>query len=314
MLVSIFFSVAIYQILTFELNRFEMMQRARIERIFFERPRPFDREVIAETKNRIKLFLGAINLLILGGSTAAGYFLAGRTLKPISDMVDEQNRFITDASHELRTPITSLKTEIEVGLRDEKINLTEAKKLLQSNLEEANNLHKLSDELIKLTQYQKAGNGMDFSSVSIREIVDEAIKKTEKLAKNKEIKIIKKVADENITGNWQGLVELLVILIDNAIKYSKNGNKVTILAEKTDHHINLSIVDNGIGISDEDLPHIFDRFYRSSKSRTKNETDGYGLGLSIAKQITEKHHGTIEVESKINKGTTLAIKLPIGII
>lgn len=310
MFVSICFSVVIYKALTFELNRFERVQRARIERMFFERPRPFDRDVIEETKNRLKIFLILINLAILGGSSVAGYFLAGRTLKPIADMVEEQNRFITDSSHELRTPLTSLKTEIEVGLRDEKLNLEEAKKLLKSNLEEANNLQKLSDELIKLTQYQKTGNGIGFTDISLVKVIDEAMKKMAKIVKSKQIKILKNVKDVNFIGDEQSLVELLVILLDNAIKYSPVASTVKIAAEKRDRHVEFSVSDSGIGIDEEDLPHIFDRFYRSSKSRSKNEIAGYGLGLSIAKQIVEKHFGSITAESEIKKGTKVTVVIP----
>ena len=317
MLVSVAFSVAMYKILTSELDRVERTQRLRIERRqteWFEAmpSLPFlDPELIEETKNRLKVILAVIDFAILGSSAVAGYFLAGRTLKPIKEMVDEQGRFITDASHELRTPLTSLKSEIEVNLRDKKLTLVEAKKLLKSNLEEVNNLQVLSDGLIKLTQYQKGDNGLKMTEVSLASIIDEAIKKAANLARNKKITIVNKIKDFTIEGDRQTLVELFVIFLDNAIKYSPVGTKVSLTAEKTDNHVIIQIADQGMGIDKGEIPHLFDRFYRADKSRAKSDVPGYGLGLSIAKQIIDRHNGSIKVRSKLNKGTTFTVSLPL---
>jgi len=311
MLVSFSFSMAIYRMTTFELDRIERMQRLRIERIAPPRPFPLDPELIAETKNRLKMMLLLINTAILGISTGLGYFLAGRTLKPIKEMLDEQNQFITDASHELRTPLTSLKTEIEVNLRNKKLTLDEAKKLLKSNLEEANSLQALSDSLIKLTQYQKGTNDLTFTELSLNSVFNEAMKKVANLAKNKKIEIVNKVNDLKIEGNKQTLVELFVIFLDNAIKYSPQKTKIKLTSKKTDSHVLVYITDQGIGIEEKDLPHLFDRFYQADKARTKLEMAGYGLGLSIAKQIVEKHHGLIKVQSQPKKGTIFTVQLPV---
>ncbi len=325
MLVSISFSAAIYRVMSLEFDRVERMQRNRIERrlpgpgqVFpdQERLNPssffLDPELMVEAKKRLRLILILINTGILGLSTALGYFLAGKTLQPIKEMVEEQNRFITDASHELRTPLTSLKTEIEVNLRDKNLTLAEAKKLLKSNLEEVDNLQALSDGLIKLTQYQDDHNGLVFTQVSLGSVFSEAIKKVDSLAKKKKIEIVNQVSDFKIQGDRQMLVELLVIFLDNAIKYSQPQTKISLASKKTNNHILLKITDQGIGIKESDLPHLFERFYQADKARTKLETSGYGLGLSIAKQIVEKHHGSIKVKSQVGKGTTFIIQLPVN--
>ncbi len=311
MLISIFFSVVIYKTLTFELDRIEKIQRLRIERVL-PQPRTFflDPEIIKETKSRLIVTLTIINAVILGASAGAGYFLAGRTLQPIKEMVDEQNRFITDASHELRTPLTSLQSEIEVNLRDKKLTLRNAKKLLESNLEEVHNLQILSDDLIKLTQYQKGENGLTMTDVSLAAAIGDAIKKVANLAKRKNIRITCKVGDITIEGNKSTLTEACIIFLDNAIKYSPKQTTIAITSEKTDGHVCIHIKDQGMGIREEDIPHLFDRFYRTDKSRTKSDAPGYGLGLAIAKQIVDKHNGSIKVESK-NKGTVFTIKLPV---
>ena len=119
----------------------------------------------------------------------AGYFLAGRTLRPIKNMLDEQNRFITDASHELNTPLTSLKTAIEVNLRDKNLSLKKAKDVLKSNLDDVNNLQFLSAELIKLTQYQDQNINLQLGKVLLKDVIEEAIEKVKVLAKKRNIKI-----------------------------------------------------------------------------------------------------------------------------
>jgi len=314
MLVSISFSMVIFRVLTNELNRFQQIEQVRIERRF-PAPVEFEPPNINEVKNRLVLQLIAINVFILAGSAVAGYFLAGRTLKPIAEMVDEQNRFISDASHELRTPLTSLKSEIEVNLRDPNLSISQAKSLLKSNLEEVNSLQVLSDGLIRLTQYSARGGsafgGQKEQNISLEVVAKEAIRKVANAAKEKKITITNGIHNTIVQGNKTSLTELLVIFLDNAIKYSPKQKTVCLTSKKSDGHILIEIADQGIGIDEKDVPHLFDRFYRADKSRTKTDVPGYGLGLSIAKQIVEQHNGTIRVHSELKKGTTFTIELPI---
>lgn len=317
MLVSVSFSLAMYKVLTSELSRVERVQRLRQEgqlpefRQRFPRVFILDPQLVEETKDRLKTILLLVNLGILGASSLAGYFLAGRTLRPIKEMVDEQNRFITDASHELRTPLTSLKTSIEVYLRGKQHTVRESDKLLSSNLEEVNDLQSLSDNLIKLTQYQKINGNIVFENTSFAEIIEEALKKVSNLAKHKNITIKNQIKDYTIEADKQSLIETFVIFLDNAIKYSDKNTKVTLTSKITSNSILVNIKDEGVGIAEQDLPHLFDRFYRADKSRTKTDVQGYGLGLSIAKQIVDKHNGSISVENESDKGATFTIQLPM---
>ena len=325
MVVSMAFSIAIYRDLTFELDRVQRVQRARIERqlLGLSRPLPLfsaggtqsptlilDPDLVQETKNRLKLILILIDSVVLGVSAGAGYFLAGRTLRPIKEMIDEQDRFISDASHELRTPLTSLKSEIEVNLRDTKITLRQAKNLLKSNLEDVNNLQTLSDGLIKLTHHRQ-NNGLAVSKVTLVPLVEEAVRRVSPLAKKKNISIERRLGSEVIEANKTSLTELFVIFLDNAIKYSQARTKILVSSHRSDGEIVIQVIDQGMGIGKEDLPHLFDRFYRADKSRTKSEVSGYGLGLSIAKQIVESHYGSIVVSSQPGQGTTFTVQLPL---
>jgi len=319
MTISLLFSFTIYSSINAEFNRFERMQikfKEVIEEgeqlplpprdhfIRFVKPDP---EFIEDSRNRLIAALGLINLSILFLSGISGYFLAGRTLRPIKKIVDEQKRFITDASHELRTPITALRSEIEVALRNKTLSLPEAKKILVSNLEEVVSLQSLSDKLLELAQNGKFINPKNMKEVSLTAIIKTAMKKVEPLAKKKKITISSSVKEKKIRGIPERLIEVFVILLDNAIKYSPEKSTVTLASQMKDKHVQVSVADHGVGIDAKDLPLIFERFYRASKSRDKSHISGYGLGLSIAKKIIEAHHGTITVVSKPDKGTTFKV-------
>jgi signal transduction histidine kinase len=250
------------------------------------------------------------NLLILFLSSVLSYFLAKRTLRPIEEMVDAQNRFIADASHELKTPLTAMRAEIEVNLRDQKLSLPASKKLLSSNLDEIQKLEALSNALLNLAKYQEDPQ-LEFEQLSLTEIMAEAYEKVEKLARQKSIEFKNNFEPIEIKGDKQGLLQLLTTLLDNAIKYSPKDSTIAINIKKHDKLAEITIADHGIGIKASELPYIFNRFYRADTSRNKEKVDGYGLGLAIAKRVVELHHGSITASSKPDKGTKFIIKLPI---
>lgn len=314
MTVSIAFSIFIYIGASREFDRILRLQRYRIDHpndIISqvrqeERPQaPMEIEVMEEAKMRTLAGLFGVNIIILLLSSLAGYFLAGLTLKPIKKMVDEQNQFVTDASHELRTPLTSLRTEIEVALRSNDVSIVHAKKLLASNLEDVIALQTLSDRLLELSAQQDSSF---LTSVFLPEAIQSAVKTVTGLAKIKNIAIKKDVDDLHVQGIQSSIVEVFVIILDNAIKYSPSKSTIHIHAKKDADMISVTVQDNGIGVSEEDLPHLFDRFYRANKSRSKMDTSGYGLGLSIAQKIMKVHNGIITVASSLNKGTIVTMK------
>lgn len=315
MTVSVSFSAVIYRMITTELDRFVRTQRIRIERDLFEfqvypAPPLIDTQAVEEAKERLLRFLITINGGILLVSGGLGYILAGRTLKPISDMLDEQNQFVSDSSHELRTPLTALKTSIEVSLRDPKLSLAEAKELLNENLEEVNRLQLLSDELLQLAAYEQTPKAITLETIDAKTLGDSAVRKIEPIAKSKGIKLDQSIAKFSFLGNKASLMDVLVILLDNAVKYSPEGKTVFLSATKKDKAVQFVVRDEGMGIAAADIPKIFTRFYRADSARTKNASGGYGLGLAIAQRLVKTHRGNIKVESVVGKGSTFTLTLP----
>lgn len=313
MIISFIFSISLYQLSVREISR-GLGPEAKIFRFLEKQNLSSDLEIfrltqIKESKDHIKLNLIYFNLLILVLSSFACYFLAKSTLQPIRDAMLAQIRFTADASHELRTPLAAMKTEIEVLLRDKNINLNKLKKLLKSNLEEIDKLEKLSASLLKLARLDKKPQN-NFEKISISEPIITAYEKVATLAKNKSISFKNKLKEFEVLADKQSLTDLFVIILDNSIKYTHKKSNIYIETSKIKQRVVVKIKDSGIGINETDLPHIFERFYRADNSRSKGNTPGFGLGLSIAKEIVDLHKGTIEVKSEINKGTEFIISLP----
>jgi signal transduction histidine kinase len=225
--------------------------------------------------------------------------------------MDEQKRFVADASHELKTPITALKTSIEVVLRDKKINLIKAKKTLKESLDDIDGLKTLTNELLALARINE--NSIHKKRINTKTLILDVIEKFKKQAEENNIKITKKLANVFIKADQEKFKKLISILLDNAIKYTHRGGKISI-SSKVSKNLRVYILrvkDTGVGIAEKHQDKIFERFYRAESSRSKEKVEGYGLGLSLAKIIVDKHEGIIDVKSKLGKGSTFIVKLPI---
>jgi len=315
MIISLFFSLAIYNLAANQLGRSLQRQYLRFNPYprptFLRPPDPTQIQVELDAgKQRLAVELIYFNALILLLGSVASYWLAKQTLRPIEEALEAQSRFTADASHELRTPLTAMQTEIEVALRNPKLSKDDARRLLQSNLEELAKLAGLSDALLRLARQHE--NATPLSKVSLEEVAVEALNRVMPQAQAKRVNIDNKVGDIKVVGDTASLIELLVVLLDNAIKYSGGGTTITISAEKHSKQGRLTLSDQGHGIKASDLPYIFQRFFRADPSRSKEKVDGYGLGLSIAHQIVDWHGGSIEVDSYPGRGTTFVVSLPLA--
>lgn len=318
MVISLFFSANLYSLATRELDRGFRRQQAIIERVSPFDPYGDGNEVLNERNQAIRsakqhIFgqLVFINIVILGLGGVMSYLLARRTLRPIEEAHEAQKRFTADASHELRTPLTAMQTEIEVALRDPKLTKEEAKELLRSNLEELATLTQLSDGLLRLARLES--NNLPKKPVRVAAVLDKAVQANQALAEQKGILLeAQKGPQLTVMGDQASLVEMLSILINNAIKYSPAKSSVRLQYEKRGKEVVISVVDHGVGINQVDLPRIFERFYRADSSRSRQQVAGYGLGLPIAKSLAEMHSGYITVKSTVNKGSTFQVHLPLS--
>lgn len=309
MIISGLFSLAVYRSLTLEISR--GMRQQALRYMPFPSLIELDEEIFFQARRRVIVDLVMINSGILVISGIAAYFLAGRTLQPIENMVEDQKRFIADASHELRTPLTAMKTEIEVALRGKNLDIKDAKSLLHSNLEEVNKMQSLSNYLLTLNRYQDSQTRLPTEKIDLHEVIVKAVEGIRPLATTKHISIEDQSKITPITGNFVSLVELITLLLDNAVKYSHLNSRIIVSTSKDPRNAVIVVQDFGIGIKAGDIPYIFNRFYRADSSRSKSHEDGYGLGLSIAKNIVNLHRGQISVSSTPGEGSAFTVKLPL---
>lgn len=270
--------------------------------------REAQQEAIEEARSSLLYQLIVINIIIAVAGASLSYYLARRSLKPIEKAHEAQSRFTADASHELRTPITAMRTETEVTLTEPKLTLKEARAQLESNIEELDKLTALSDGLLSLASM--ANSALLLESVNLAEVCKEAISRVSSIADQKKQTITNSVDSVVLQADQVSLTDAIVILLDNAIKYSPEDSTIAIKSKQQRQHTTITISDQGIGIASSDLPHIFERFYRADQSRTKSGVNGYGIGLSIVKSIVDAHRGSIAVKSTQAKGTTFTLSFP----
>lgn len=240
-------------------------------------------------------------ILTMGG--VASYFFARRTFRPIEDALEAQTRFSSDAAHELRTPLAVMQSEIDVVILNKNATKSEQLEVLKSAKEEVIRLSNLTDSLLAIASNAPVMR----QPVMLSEVMSMILPTARNSAKSKNIKIFDKTNDHMILVDPHTMSEAVMVLIDNAIKYSKNGSKIEIKSKKSNRKTHLTIKDYGRGILEKDQKYIFDRLYRVEKSRTKKDTTGYGMGLPLAKKILERHNGEISVKSKLGRGSEFTL-------
>lgn len=241
-----------------------------------------------------------------------GYFLASRAMEAASIAFDRQREFVADASHELRTPLSVMLASVEAVQAGESFRLsTFSQQVLEDMKDEILRMTKIVSGLLTLARGDAGEARMEKESFPISYLAQQVIRAFRPLASKKEISLkLVTSPDTSINADRHRIEQLFMILIDNAIKNTPNGGRVEIhISPKTRQKVQISIIDTGIGIAEEDQLRIFERFYRVDKARSR-ETGGTGLGLSIAKWIVESHGGTIAVESALGKGSQFIVTLP----
>ncbi|MCL5020370.1 MAG: ATP-binding protein [Bacteroidetes bacterium] len=247
-----------------------------------------------------------------------------KTLNAMFDRIEEafklQKQFTADASHELKTPLTILLGEIEVALKNPRTT-QDYVGILTSAVEEIKRITNIVEELLTMARLESGLLQLQKKPVRIDELMLDAISKTSAYASKRSISIsyeVQNKAEEEheeviVDGDRDKLLSVLMNLLDNAIKYSEENGTIRVVQSSNDNSVELKIIDRGIGIPPEDLPYVFDRFYRADKSRSSEGVQrGSGLGLSISKSLAEAHGGKIKVESGPGAGTTVTVELPLS--
>jgi signal transduction histidine kinase len=263
----------------------------------------------SEAKAGLLISLLTLNVGMLAFGVWFSIYLARLTMEPIEHAMEEQSRFVSDASHELRTPLTALQSMNEVALRRKKITEQEARELAAANVEQAAKLHGLTSSLLGLIA---TSHDAKLEPVDLQGAVGDAMATVVTAAQQKNIAVDDQVPSMIVKANQSQLVQVIRILLDNAVKYSKEGGKVIVSAKPHGTGMRLSVIDKGVGIHEQDLPHIFSRFYRADASRSKVQQDGYGIGLAIAKSISDHMGWNISVRSTPGKGSTFSLDLPLN--
>lgn len=263
-----------------------------------------------ETLGRLKAILFFIGLTGLIVVFVCSLFLADRALIPIRKSWDRQKNFVADASHELRSPLAVIQTNLELVLGNTDESVESQSKWLENIQTENKRMTKLVNDLLFLARADSNQQMMEKRFFELHRTIREVINIFEPIAARKKIKLEFETDSEiDFWGDEARIKQLAVILIDNAIKYTPSGGQVKLQLKSDDGHTEIIVSDTGEGIAQEHIGRIFERFYRVDKARSR-ESGGTGLGLSIADWIVKEHRGIINVASIPGKGTSFKVILP----
>ncbi|MBP2642712.1 MAG: integral rane sensor signal transduction histidine kinase [Firmicutes bacterium] len=262
---------------------------------------------------------GAITILLVAVcficiAALLGYVLAGRVLIPVEESLKRQKQFVADASHELRTPLSVLQTSVEAIELDEDNTLSDFSSYILADVkDELQRIKRLISSLLTLARADAGEGPLNKQQVLINDIAEQVEKSLRLAAEQKYICLsLCMPEDLELNGDRQRLEQLLYILVENGIKYTPEYGRVTLRTERAENSgimgVRILVDDTGPGIKPEDREHIFERFYRADKARSRNE--GFGLGLSIAKWIVDAHHGSIEVQNNPKGGSRFIVFFP----
>lgn len=254
----------------------------------------------------IATILFVIGMVILGS-----WLLSKAAIRPIKEAWQKQLDFTADASHELRTPIAVIQTNLELVMDSPEETIGNQMKWLKNIEVENKRMSKLVDDLLTLSRADTNQQTLELETFMFDEAITEALIPLEPIANQKNITLKTCVNKAAFHGDRKRIKQLVVILVDNALNYMADFGTITVSFARNEKEAKLIVSDTGYGIDKEHLDKIFDRFYRVGKTRKLNQ-EGSGLGLSIAKWIAQEHKGTIQVVSTPGKGTDFTVFLPLN--
>lgn len=257
-------------------------------------------------------FVVLLCLVCIMLAAGGGYYMADKNIKPLEVLFKREHEFAADASHELRTPLTVLSLGVESLQNDDDSKLSVfAKDVLHDMRHETVYMSGLIEALLSLARGDEESMALKKEKLDLTELASKVCRKMQPLAVKKGLKLQTDFAAQKvcILGDKSKIEQLLIIFIDNAIKYSESGT-ITAVVEAESMHAVIKVIDEGIGISESDAEKIFERFYRVDKARSR-AIGGFGLGLSIAKIIVQRHGGTVSVKPRSPHGSIFTVRLPL---
>ena len=267
-----------------------------------------NRDTIDDRYSMLLALAGGFALLGLALVASGGWLLARKSVEPVERTMEQMRRFMADAAHELRTPVAVIRSRVDVTLEQPR-DAAAYEKMLAELREEVERLAALVGDLFTLARADADERPFSPASVQLDEIVLGAVTTAGWIAARRDIALTVVEADEAvIEGDASLLRQLALILLDNAIKFSRDGGAVTIAVRGSTHAGTLIVEDRGVGIADTDVPRVFDRFYRADSAR--GTTTGAGLGLAIARWIVELHGAEIALEAATGGGTRVTVTFP----
>jgi two-component system sensor histidine kinase CiaH len=268
---------------------------------------------LEDVKGTLRSLMRDISVGIIAGvviSIFAGLFLAERALIPIRRAWEKQQHFVADASHELRTPTAIIHAQTELLFRHPTHSIEQESPQIAVILKESKRMGKLVEDLLTLARSDSNQLQIQSSIIALDSILSEVMDQFRLLAHIKEIKIMTDFQSPlSLWGDEGRIRQLLIILLDNALKYTPTSGWIEVTGRYQSNFVYISISDSGCGIAEDELPHIFERFYRGDKARSRTQ-GGTGLGLSIAQWIVDAQGGVIRVHSKVNAGTKVELLFP----
>lgn len=258
---------------------------------------------------RLALVLTLVGVVSLAAFFVISIFLARVTIRPVKEAWDAQRQFVADASHELKTPLTVILANTEILCSHKQDTIAQQEKWVDYIKDEAVRMKKLVEDMLFLAKSDVAKASANQTDFDLSELAWSCLLPFESVAFEQEITLDSQITQGIIIhGDESQMKQLVHILLDNACKYTEHGGKITVILERKQDKVLLSVNNTGTVIDKEKVAHIFERFYRADESRARTE-GGYGLGLSIAKSIVEGFHGKISVESNDERGTTFYVML-----
>jgi two-component system, OmpR family, phosphate regulon sensor histidine kinase PhoR len=295
----------------------EVIRHASVDRLVMEAIRAGEprRESIQMSRGPSEGREMEVSAVPLGENSArmGGAVILFRDVTQLQQMEEMRREFVANVSHELRTPLSIFRGYLETLLDDPQQPPGELLRILEIMERHSDRLNALVEDVLSLARLESPGAELDLSQISLAEFLQEILRDWEKRVEAKQLELRLEAPPDlpKLEADENRLQEIIYNLLDNAVKYSQAGGVITLRAAGEGDRVRISVSDEGIGISENDLPRIFERFYRADKGRSR-ELGGTGLGLSIVKHIAQLHGGTAEAESEPGQGATISVLLPVA--